>query len=83
MINHTKQIFFRSDEIVAIGTDDQIAREFEGIYVDKMIDASGCCILPGFVDAHTHPIWAGDRVHEYAKKVGFVELSLNDQEHFR
>jgi len=23
----------------------------------------------GFVDAHTHPIWAGDRVHEYAKKV--------------
>lgn len=27
----------------------------------------------GFVDAHTHPIWAGDRVHEYARKVRSVQ----------
>lgn len=23
----------------------------------------------GFVDGHTHPIWAGDRVHEFAMKL--------------
>ena len=23
----------------------------------------------GFVDAHTHPVWAGERVHEFAMKV--------------
>lgn len=27
------------------------------------------CVLPGFVDAHTHPVWAGDRVHEFAMKL--------------
>ena len=25
--------------------------------------------LAGFVDAHTHPVWAGDRVHEFAMKL--------------
>lgn len=36
-----------SEEIVALGTDDDVARTFEGVEVDKKIDASGCCILPG------------------------------------
>ncbi|CAF0814620.1 unnamed protein product [Rotaria sordida] len=62
-------LMIENENIVAIGTDDAIARDFEGMEIDNKIDASGCCILPGFVDAHTHPIWAGDRVHEYAKKL--------------
>lgn len=29
-----------------------------------------CAVFPlGLVDAHTHPVWAGDRVHEFAMKV--------------
>ncbi|CAJ0951715.1 unnamed protein product [Ranitomeya imitator] len=35
----------------------------------RLIDCSGKCVLPGFVDAHTHPVWAGDRVHEFAMKL--------------
>ena len=27
------------------------------------------CVLPGLVDGHTHPVFAGDRVHEFAMKV--------------
>ena len=31
-----------------------------------MIDARGkTCVLPGFVDAHTHPVFGGDRVDEF------------------
>ncbi|KAJ3207973.1 putative imidazolonepropionase [Entophlyctis luteolus] len=26
-------------------------------------------IVPGLVDAHTHPVWAGDRVHEFELKL--------------
>jgi dihydroorotase-like cyclic amidohydrolase len=43
-------ICFHSENIVAIGTDDDIAREFKGVKVDKTIDASGCCILPGKIE---------------------------------
>jgi imidazolonepropionase len=25
--------------------------------------------MPGFVDGHTHPVWLGDRVHEFAMKL--------------
>ncbi|VDP94487.1 unnamed protein product, partial [Echinostoma caproni] len=33
------------------------------------IDCKGGCVIPGFVDAHTHPAWAGDRLHEFTLKV--------------
>lgn len=29
-------------------------------------------VVAGLVDAHTHPVWAGDRVHEFAMKVTVV-----------
>lgn len=36
------------------------------------IDASGCAVIPGFVDAHTHLPFAGWRAGEYARKVAGV-----------
>ena len=30
------------------------------------IDAHGAAVVPGFVDAHTHLVWLGDRSEEYA-----------------
>jgi imidazolonepropionase len=36
---------------------------------DVGIDATGCAVLPGFVDCHTHLPFAGWRAEEYERKV--------------
>jgi imidazolonepropionase len=36
---------------------------------DVRIDATGCAVLPGFVDCHTHLPFAGWRAEEYERKV--------------
>ena len=36
---------------------------------DLQVDASGCAVLPGFVDCHTHLPFAGWRGQEYERKV--------------
>lgn len=36
---------------------------------EARLDASGCAVLPGFVDPHTHVIWAGDRAAEFEMKM--------------
>src|SRR5438874_1740223 len=33
---------------------------------DLAVDAAGRCVIPGFVDSHTHPVFAGDRAGEFA-----------------
>ncbi len=34
------------------------------------IDAGGRCVTPGFVDAHTHLVFAGNRAEEFEQRVG-------------
>jgi len=36
---------------------------------EKSVDASGKCVIPGFVDSHNHLIFAGDRSHEFAARM--------------
>lgn len=36
---------------------------------DEHTDAAGRCVLPGFVDSHAHPIFAGDRAEEFAARM--------------
>ncbi|XP_034719725.1 probable imidazolonepropionase [Etheostoma cragini] len=55
--------------IKAVGPAEIIRAQYPEGTFDKVIDASGMCVLPGLVDAHTHPVWAGDRVHEFAMKL--------------
>ncbi|MGQ9567916.1 MAG: imidazolonepropionase [Anaerolineae bacterium] len=35
----------------------------------EVLDATGKVVLPGFVDAHTHLVWAGDRADEFAMRL--------------
>nr|CAH0099608.1 unnamed protein product [Daphnia galeata] len=55
--------------IADIGYDDVMELKYKNHLVEKIIDASGRSVLPGLVDAHTHPVWAGDRVHEFSMKL--------------
>lgn len=36
---------------------------------DEVLDADGGCVLPGFVDPHTHPVWAGFREAEFNRRL--------------
>jgi imidazolonepropionase len=36
---------------------------------DERIDAAGRCVIPGFVDSHTHLLFAGDRAEEFAARM--------------
>ncbi len=35
----------------------------------EVVDAGGRVVLPGFVDAHTHPVFAGTRVAEFEERI--------------
>ena len=41
-----------------------------GADADERYDAGGRCVIPGFVDSHTHLIFAGDRADEFAARMG-------------
>jgi imidazolonepropionase len=36
---------------------------------ENVIDANGKCVIPGFVDSHTHLIFAGDRSNEFSARM--------------
>ena len=36
---------------------------------DARLDAEGRCVIPGFVDSHTHLVFAGDRGEEFAARM--------------
>jgi imidazolonepropionase len=40
----------------------------EGGAADATLDAGGRVLMPGFVDAHTHALWAGSRVDELERR---------------
>ena len=54
--------------VLCIGKDSEVAGALAGCEFEEIIDAQGCSVVPGLVDAHTHPVWVGDRVHEFAMK---------------
>ena len=43
------------------------------------LDCGGYVVLPGLVDGHTHPVWAGDRCQEFACQTGGGHLHGHSQ----
>ena len=53
----------RGDTIVAVGASSEV--ETLASPGAERLDAGGGVVMPGFVDAHTHPVFAGTREDEY------------------
>lgn len=56
-------VLVRGDRIVSVGTDLPVPDDA------RVIEAGGRVLLPGFVDAHTHALWAGDRMDEFEAQI--------------
>ena len=59
-------VVVRDEKIVAVGTTAELKASYPD---DPTLDAGGCVLMPGFVDPHTHVIWAGDRANEFELKM--------------
>ncbi|MGD8814076.1 MAG: imidazolonepropionase [Anaerolineales bacterium] len=59
-------VALRGGQILGVGTSRELVERVRARY---QIDASDRVVLPGFVDPHTHLIWAGDRAHEFEMRL--------------
>jgi imidazolonepropionase len=55
--------------VAAIGPTEEITAEYPPENATHAIDAGGKSVIPGFVDSHTHGLFAGDRSDEFAAKL--------------
>ncbi len=54
-------VVFEDGKVVAVGR--------AGVDADGRVDAGGRCVMPGFVDSHTHLVFAGDRAEEFGARM--------------
>jgi imidazolonepropionase len=60
----------RWGRVVWVGDDRELESQ---VSLDgDLLDAGGACVIPGLVDAHTHPVFAGSRADEFAERVSGV-----------
>lgn len=59
-------VVVRDEKIVAVGTTAELSASYP---TEPRLDANGSVLMPGFVDPHTHVIWAGDRANEFEMKM--------------
>jgi imidazolonepropionase len=65
----------KDGSIVWVGPEAELARAVDLASDGLDLDAEGCCVIPGFVDAHTHVPFAGSRADEYAERLGGVSYA--------
>jgi len=69
-------VFCDGGEIRAVGRSATLLRRY-GSAAQRVLDCSDRVVLPGFVDAHTHLVYAGDRAEELelkAKGASYAQL---------
>ncbi|HEY4915503.1 MAG TPA: imidazolonepropionase [Solirubrobacteraceae bacterium] len=59
----------RDVSLVLDERDGVLAIEPPGAIADERVDADGRCVIPGFVDSHTHLVFAGDRAEEFSARM--------------
>ena len=59
-------MFVRDGRIEKVGDTDDVETLIDAD--TAVIDARGQILMPGFVDAHTHPVFSGTRVEEFEER---------------
>ncbi|HEY1494755.1 MAG TPA: amidohydrolase family protein, partial [Candidatus Solibacter sp.] len=60
-------LLIEGDRIAAVGTYAELRSRID---IDTtVVDAEGRSVTPGFVDAHTHLVFAGNRADEFERRV--------------
>ena len=59
-------MLIHDDKIGRVGPSEEIERNSDGA---KIIDVGGRIVLPGFVDAHTHLVFAGNRLDDFERRI--------------
>jgi len=62
------------EHILAVGGKEQVLPFFEEEQT-QVVDATGKVVVPGFIDCHTHLVFGGSRVEEYAAKLTTDDLT--------
>ena len=57
------------DKIIACGTSDEVKDEVSKTSYTVEIDASNKVVMPGFIDSHTHLVFAGSREDEFERRI--------------
>ncbi len=65
-IIHDGAMLVEGGRIARVGTRAEIEPTVDATC--QVVDATGRVVLPGFVDAHAHPVFAGNRVDEYEQR---------------
>jgi len=58
-------MLIREGKIEILGSSEEVAKNARDV---EIIDADGRVVLPGFVDAHTHLIFAGNRLDDFERR---------------
>jgi len=55
--------------LVFVGSEADYRERYRNRPAEVSLDASGKTVIPGLVDAHTHPVWVGDRGEEIGRRL--------------
>src|SRR5215471_17716324 len=55
----------RNGKIESVGPSDEIVKNVSDA---EIVDARGRVVMPGFVDAHTHLVFAGNRLEDFERR---------------
>jgi imidazolonepropionase len=55
--------------VVAVGPTPAVTDDYPESDADAVVDCAGRAVVPGFVDPHTHALFAGDRSDEFEAKL--------------
>src|SRR6266567_3916553 len=61
-------VLTRRGRIFRVGSTRELKAEARGLKA-QWIDCLGCVLMPGFVDSHTHAVFAGSRVEDFEQRL--------------